>query len=257
MSKTILTQVEGWTPLIDKITVELGLITSAVFGVVWRKCQMKDGVCKASVETLAGDVGLSTRTIIRHLDALVEAGYLKDLTPGLKNRPHIYADTGKIQMKSRIEAGMTESHSTMTESHGESDTESEHAMTESQLNKTTLRDKEETIKDTQSKGLSHIDELDPDSLVTKLSKQFEVSAQITARDPERWLKACRDMCIGGVSPELLGRTVFEMRNPPPGGKKLTVTGPWSCVNIAIGKAAELRAAGAVVHSEVVDMGGSF
>ena len=60
---------------------------------------------------------MSDRTIMRHIDPLVADGYLLDTTPDLKNRPHIYADTGKLRIKISIEATVTESHSTVTKSH--------------------------------------------------------------------------------------------------------------------------------------------
>ena len=53
MSKTILTRVDGWTPLITSIIQAHGLITAAVFGRMWRYCQMEDNVCTASQEAIA------------------------------------------------------------------------------------------------------------------------------------------------------------------------------------------------------------
>ncbi len=57
--KTDLKDVGGWTPLIDSLIVILGkddnprygLVGAAVYGVVWRHCQMKDGICRTSQET--------------------------------------------------------------------------------------------------------------------------------------------------------------------------------------------------------------
>ena len=93
-------------------------MTALVWGRIWRYCQMSDGVCRAKLETIAGELGMSDRTIMRHIDPLVADGYLLDTTPDLKNRPHIYADTGKLRIKISIEATVTESHSTVTKSHG-------------------------------------------------------------------------------------------------------------------------------------------
>jgi hypothetical protein len=99
MSKTILANVEGWTPVIDNIVNDLGIMSAVVFGRMWRFCQMEDGVCKASLETISEGIGLDRATVMRHAKALCEGGYLNDLTPGLKNRPHVYADTGKAGLK--------------------------------------------------------------------------------------------------------------------------------------------------------------
>ena len=104
MSKTILTNVDGWTPLIDEITNQYGVVTSAVFGRVWRYCQMEDGVCCASQETIANDLRMDRATVNTHIKILVRDGYLQDLDPNVKNRPHRYADTGKAGLESSIVA---------------------------------------------------------------------------------------------------------------------------------------------------------
>jgi len=95
MAKTILAQVDGFTPIIDSIVSELGLMSAAVFGKVWRYSQMPDGVCTASQERMAGELGITRISVNQHLKILVASGYLKDLTPSLVGKPHTYADTGK------------------------------------------------------------------------------------------------------------------------------------------------------------------
>jgi len=104
--KTILKKVGGWTPMIDQLVLnpKYGAKGAAVFGVVWRHCQMKDGVCKASLDRMGELIEISTRaTIIKYLKRLVKDGYLIDITPGLKNRPHIYKDAGKFDMVISLE----------------------------------------------------------------------------------------------------------------------------------------------------------
>jgi hypothetical protein len=95
MSKTILAEVDGFTPLMDGVLQEVGLVSAAVFGKAWRYCQMADGVCKASQDRIASELGLSRITVNTHFAKLVKAGYLIDLTPGLLGLPHVYKDTGK------------------------------------------------------------------------------------------------------------------------------------------------------------------
>jgi hypothetical protein len=95
MSKTILAEVDGFTPVIDTMIPEVGLTTATVFGKVWRYCQMADGVCTAAQDRLADELGLSRPTINQHIEKLVTAGYLEDLTPGLLGKPHTFRDTGK------------------------------------------------------------------------------------------------------------------------------------------------------------------
>jgi len=73
---------------------------------------MKDGICRASMAAIAEGTGLDTKTARRHAKALCEKGYLKDLTPDVRHKPHIYADTGKVRIQGLLEAqvvGGTES----------------------------------------------------------------------------------------------------------------------------------------------------
>lgn len=142
MSKTVLAQVDGFTPIIDSVVADVGIIGAAIFGRMWRYCQMENGVCHASLGTIADDLGINVRTVIRYSDKLVEKGYLKDRTPDLRNEPHIYSDTGKAGISINVTGrGMTESHS-------RHDRKSHRAMTESHLKKEVK--KEEKIDDTQS-----------------------------------------------------------------------------------------------------------
>lgn len=94
----------GYTPVFDKVAKKVGTVTSLTFGVVWRHCQMRRGVCDASVDNLADMTGLNPKTIRRHLARLVEAGYLIDTTPGQRHKPHIYKDAGKVRIRAIIDA---------------------------------------------------------------------------------------------------------------------------------------------------------
>jgi hypothetical protein len=103
-TRKIVTEVSGFTPIFDGLVEQYGDETiAAVFGAIWRFCQMEDGVCKASLETISKTIGVDKVTVMRHAKTLCADGYLKDLTPDLRNRPHIYAETGRICMKSRLE----------------------------------------------------------------------------------------------------------------------------------------------------------
>jgi DNA-binding Lrp family transcriptional regulator len=109
--KTILKKVGGWTPIIDTLSVDpkYGLQGAAVFGVVWRHCQMRDGVCKASQETLGELIGINSRTTLnKYLKRLVKDGYLIDTTPKIKHKPHIYMDAGKLNMTISLEVEPSE-----------------------------------------------------------------------------------------------------------------------------------------------------
>lgn len=105
MSKTILAQVAGFTPLIDGVVADVGLVSAAVFGKAWRYCQMSDGVCKASQSRIAEELDLSRDTINAHFAKLVDAGYLEDMTPDLLGLPHQYRDTGKANLSISFTGG--------------------------------------------------------------------------------------------------------------------------------------------------------
>lgn len=107
-SKTVLTQVNGWTPLIDALVRKHGIVVSAVFGRMWRYCQLDDGVCRATIDTIAAELNISRMTVIRHQELLVRDGYLLDTTPDRRNAPHIYKDTGKAQIISKFDAVINE-----------------------------------------------------------------------------------------------------------------------------------------------------
>jgi DNA-binding Lrp family transcriptional regulator len=91
---TFLTAVQGFTPVIDALAQAVGHTTAAVYGVVWRYCQMDERVCRASVAQIGRRLGLHPKTTRRHLKKLCELGYLEDTTPDRNNGPLIYRDIG-------------------------------------------------------------------------------------------------------------------------------------------------------------------
>ena len=101
---TFLTEVNGFTPVIDAVVADAGLKEALVYGMVWRYCKMHDGICRASTTTIGNRLDLSRRTTQRCMAHLVELGYLIDKTPGLKNKPHIYADNGLVRIRGLIDA---------------------------------------------------------------------------------------------------------------------------------------------------------
>lgn len=88
----------------DNVLKDTSLITAVVFGGMWRYCQMQNGVCQATLETIAERVGLSRQAVIEHIQKLEEAGYIEDTTPDLRNRPHTYRDTGKAGLHIGVSA---------------------------------------------------------------------------------------------------------------------------------------------------------
>ena len=64
------------TRIFDELVPQFGLVGAAVYGVVWRYAQMRDGHCHASYERLASDIGITARTLSTHVGKLQEAGLL-------------------------------------------------------------------------------------------------------------------------------------------------------------------------------------
>ena len=114
--KEIVQEISGFTPMFDAVVMKYKDETrAAVHGAMWRFCQMQDGVCKASLETIAEMIGISAATAMRHAEELVKDGYFVDLTPDLKNRPHVYADTGVVKMKSRLDVHISQRNTGISE----------------------------------------------------------------------------------------------------------------------------------------------
>jgi hypothetical protein len=79
-----------FSPLFDHIARRYSTTTTAVYGVVWRHCRMRDGVCRATTTRMGKLIGMNRTTVLRHIEILVKDGYLVDLTPDRRNRPHVY-----------------------------------------------------------------------------------------------------------------------------------------------------------------------
>lgn len=161
MSRTILADVDGFTPIIDAVIEEVGLMSAVVFGRMWRFCQMGDGVCKASLEKIAEGIDVDRATVQRHAEKLCEAGFLKDLTPDLRNRPHIYVDTGK--------AGLRLSFSGVAQSNVEPVTVAESNVTIAQGNVTVA----ESHMNKDFKRLSKIQEEEEERATAEIVKAYE------------------------------------------------------------------------------------
>jgi hypothetical protein len=91
-----LSLMQEFTPIFDEVCQHTGLIPAAVYGVVWRCCQMSDHVCYASLETIGLQAGVSKRTVIRALVVLEEQAWIVDLTPTYRNASHVYQVTQRL-----------------------------------------------------------------------------------------------------------------------------------------------------------------
>ena len=115
--RKIVTEVSGFIPVFEVVLHHYkDYMTALVFGRMWQYCNMSDGVCKASLDRIGKDLEISAVTVMRHAEKLVADGYLIDTTPDRRNAPHEYLDGRKVEMKSRISVGMTESNATVIKS---------------------------------------------------------------------------------------------------------------------------------------------
>lgn len=131
--KQIISEVSGFIPMFTAVIEHYHDHTrAAVHGAMWRFCRMNDGVCKASLRTIGAKIGLDAATVQRHADALVTDGYFVDLTPDARNKPHVYADTGKIVMKNQITATVAQRNTPVAQRNA--------TVAESQLNKDINKD---------------------------------------------------------------------------------------------------------------------
>ena len=85
----------NFTPIFESIISldDIKLADAAIFGVVWRYCQMDKGLCNAAPDTMADKIGVSTKTVRRSLAVLVGKNLIQDLTPGRRNDTHEYVLT--------------------------------------------------------------------------------------------------------------------------------------------------------------------
>jgi hypothetical protein len=104
MTKTILLEVAGFTPVMDIVAADVGLIGAAIFGTVWRYCQMSTGTCTASNKTLAAKLNLSRSTIRRYLHRLEDLGYIERTGKPTIGDTIGYRETGKAGLDGYIAA---------------------------------------------------------------------------------------------------------------------------------------------------------
>ena len=97
----------GFTPVFDAVTDEVGYRCAVVHGAVWRLGVLQgNGRCAVSTSAIGEVVGYSSRqTVQKHLDILVERGFIIDLTPDAEGVAHTYTDAGRVTVKGEFAAG--------------------------------------------------------------------------------------------------------------------------------------------------------
>ena len=114
--KKIITEISGWIPIFEVVLRHYkDHMTALVFGRMWQYCGMEDNVCRASLARIGKDLEISTATVMRHAEKLVNDGYLIDKTPNLRNKPHTYMDGRKVEMKSSLNASVSQRNTTISE----------------------------------------------------------------------------------------------------------------------------------------------
>jgi hypothetical protein len=114
--RQIITEISGFIPVFEVVLEHYkDPITALVFGRMWQYCGMTDGVCRASLEKIGNDIGMSPATVMRHAEKLVNDGYLIDTTPDRRNSPHEYLDGRRVEMKGRISGGIAERRPTVSQ----------------------------------------------------------------------------------------------------------------------------------------------
>jgi len=100
--KQIETSVSRFTPAPDILVEAYGITCAVVWGKIWRYCQMEDEICRAAQERLADELNISRPTLDKYIKILEDEKYIKDKTPDLRNKPHIFITTSKLQLKVSI-----------------------------------------------------------------------------------------------------------------------------------------------------------
>jgi biotin operon repressor len=120
--------ISGFVIAPNEIINECGGTAALVYGKVWLYAQQRKKVCFASIAKIASELRMSERTVIRHLKTLKDGGYLIDLTPNLRYKPHTYQISGKVKLMQKTELVVDN-----TDNHPSSDKESASHVTKSHI----------------------------------------------------------------------------------------------------------------------------
>jgi len=98
-----------FTPAFDEVTKAVGLTASAIFGLVWRYCQLDKANprCSLSLKSMSSLLNLSRPTLRKHLNTLIKHGWIVDTTPDNTGSIHVYRLTsvspGKLKVTIQAE----------------------------------------------------------------------------------------------------------------------------------------------------------
>ncbi len=172
-------QLTNYTPVIDEVCDDVGFLGAIIYGVVFRYCQMKESKCFATRDAIAKRANCSDRSVKRWLKELCKKGYIKDLTPKAKNRPHEYILTDKAAMITRV-TGVTESHGDVPEEVPHHDRESQHHDRESRQGD---RESRPTMTESHAGGDRESREETLQETIQETTQETEESASAPAPPP--------------------------------------------------------------------------
>jgi hypothetical protein len=92
---------------------------------------------------------------MRHAEKLCAAGYLKDLTPELRNKPHIYIDTGKASIRVKISVANCNVENDDVAPNNATVAGCNATVAESELNKVLKKDSNKYLKIIQAQARTH------------------------------------------------------------------------------------------------------
>lgn len=208
-----------FTPLFDHILKEHGLWAAAVYGRIWRYCQMSDHVCRASLDVLANQLGIDRKTVLKNITILEDARLIFDYTPDRRNSPHIYILARAGEMPRNIstsigkdpETGGEPGDSGIPAGDTGSGSDPQPGVPESHLNQTLLRDKEEEEKKRDSLFSPPQETEDPQEPVlspdgkTYTAQKLwgyiagELYERLVQADFHTWVKPCRPLAWDGIT----------------------------------------------------------
>ncbi len=96
MEKLLEKKLKWFTQAPDLLIELYGQKAGLIWGKIRRYCLMKDGMCYASVKRMADELDMSEKTFRKYLKPLLANDYVRDLTPKVRYKPHIYIATDKI-----------------------------------------------------------------------------------------------------------------------------------------------------------------
>lgn len=82
-------KLKNYVPILNELIQKYDIVTACVWGKIWSYCQLKNGYCRASQSTIAKELNISSRTVMRSIQKLIAGKFLEDTNPDKKNKEGI------------------------------------------------------------------------------------------------------------------------------------------------------------------------